>query len=463
MGARFPLVIAATLVWYSAAVPTASAPESSSSLFSSYDVLPLQIKAPFNDLFAKGRTDEEYTVDGSLSYRHGGREIVVDGVTVGLRGNTSRSQTECTFPKLKVQLPADSEAGELLAGVSSLKIGTHCGEAPDDALTPKYGRLPNELSPLREAFAYRLMDALEVPALKARPARVSYVYEDARPGQTPPQERPVVRHALLLEDTEAAVKRFGGVGEIEERAFTNARAQFSAADTARVALAEAMIGNFDWCLKMTPDDTYRCNARHPLWNVIAAVAADGKARPLIYDFDVSGMVAGRHVWFKTHFNASFVPSRSEAEVEVLAQVQRTRTLFSRAELNAARAEFLNRKTAAYDALASATIDPAGKRKAQEYIDSFYAAIGSEEAFYRPVVAIPGARLYSNDERAVVCSSRGPIPVGTPVTEPLQTKGTIIQVYVLDALWHWAPPVQCPAVHEGPVWIDADAVSRDFPK
>jgi hypothetical protein len=38
----------------------------------------------------------------------------------------------------------------------------------------------------------------------------------------------------------------------------------------------------------------------------------------------------------------------------------------------------------------------------------------------------------------------------------------VQVWMLDALWHWAPPVKCKAAHEAPVWIDADLISRDYP-
>jgi hypothetical protein len=175
------------------------------------------------------------------------------------------------------------------------------------------------------------------------------------------------------------------------------------------------------------------------------------------------MVAGSHPWFKTVFNGAFVPSRSQTEVEVLAQVQRTRALFRRSELDAARADFVKRKSDAYRALAGATIDAAGKRRAQEYLDAFYMAIASDDAFYRPVVTTEGARLYANKDRAVVCASRDVIPVGTPVSVPLQTEGTVIQVHVLDAFWHLAEPARCPAVREGPVWIDADAVSREFPK
>jgi len=461
MGARFPLAIIA-LAAFSLTARTAPAPPAA-SLFSSYEVVPIQLKAPLNDLFEHARTDEQYVVIGTLSYKDSGRDVTVDGVKVTVRGNTSRRETECAFPKLKLELPAGAMAGALLTGITALKVGTHCGEATDDNLTAKYGRLPNEQSPLREAFVYRLLESVGVPTLKARPARVTYVFADGRPGQSPAQEQPVVRNAMLLENTDKAVKRYGGVREIEEKAFTNARAQFSAADTARVALAEALIGNFDWCLKMTPTDAYRCNARHPLWNVIAAAASDGKARPLIYDFDVSGMVAGRHAWFKDTFSEHFVASGSQTEVEVLAQVQRTRTLFSRTDLDAARADFVKRKPDAYRTLASATIDPAGKRTAQEYLDAFYAAIGSDDAFYRPVVTTPGAQLYANENRAVVCSSAGVIPVGTPVSGPLQTKGPMIQVHVLDALWHWAPPAKCAAVREGPVWIDAAVVGKDFPK
>jgi hypothetical protein len=287
MRAAFPLVIVAALT---SLVPHAStaAAETSSSLFSSYEVIALGLEAPFNDLFDHARTAAAYAVTGTLTYRDGGRDVVVEGVKVGVRGNTSRREAECAFPKLKVQLPAGAPSSGVLSGVTSLRIGTHCGESEGDRLTAKYGRLSNQQSPLREAFAYRLLEAVGVPTLKARPARVSYVYADARADQSPPQDQAIVRHAMLLEDSDEAVRRLGGVHDIDEKAFTNAQARFRPADTARIALAEAMIGNFDWCLKMTAADAYRCNARHPLWNIIAAVSADGQARPLMHDFDIAG-------------------------------------------------------------------------------------------------------------------------------------------------------------------------------
>ena len=101
-----------------------------------------------------------------------------------------------------------------------------------------------------------------------------------------------------------------------------------------------MIGNFDWCLRMFGGDIYRCDERHPLWNVLAVTRSEGHALPLIYDFDLAGPVVGRHVWFKQVFDATYVQPPSNVRVEVLAQVQRTRSLFDRALLDETRAHFL---------------------------------------------------------------------------------------------------------------------------
>ena len=50
-----------------------------------------------------------------------------------------------------------------------------------------------------------------------------------------------------------------------------------------------------------------------------------------------------------------------------------------------------------------------------------------------------------------------VPTGTPVSAPLQTDGTRVQVMLLDALWHWTSSAKCDPVHRGPVWMDAGAI------
>jgi len=434
-----------------------------SPLFSGDDPIPLQLDAPFNDLFEHAR-NEAYAVTGELRFTSEGRLVTVRGVSVSLRGNTSKRQNECSFPKLKVEFPEEGRpAAPPFAGLTSIKIGTHCGESATGHLTQRFGRLANQRSPLREVFVYRLLAAMGVPTLQARPSRITYRYTDAREGQSPPQDQPIVRDAMLLEGAEAAVRRVGGRRDIGEKAFTNAQAQFTPSDTARLAFAEAMIGNFDWCVKMTPTDTYRCDARHPLWNVVAAELDAGKAVPLMQDFDVAGIVTGRHAWFPDVFSTAFRRASTEPEIEVIAQLQRTRTLFTRSVLDRTRAEFIGKKPNAYQVLGGPLLDPEGREIARRYLDSFYAHIESDAAFYGPIVVGGNARAYAAADGGPVCGTLAVVPAGTPVSDPVQTSGGRIQVMLLDALWHWAPPVKCAAVRNGPVWLDAGVVGRDFPR
>jgi hypothetical protein len=132
-------------------------------------VVNLRLEAPFDELFQTSKTTPDYAVDGMLSDGTG----APGPVKISVRGHTSRRETECVFPKLKVQR----------ADGTTLRLGTHCGEATGDKLSAKYGRLPNEKSPWREVAIYQILDALGVPALRAKAARVTYLY----PGR--PQRR----------------------------------------------------------------------------------------------------------------------------------------------------------------------------------------------------------------------------------------------------------------------------------
>ena len=433
---------------------------STSALFSNSEPLTLELSAPLSDLFAHNH-DDAYAVNGALTVTVDGGEARIEGVKVSLRGHTSLREDECAFPKLKVTLPAGADIkAPMFAGLHSIKIGTHCGESTDDQLTRKYGRLANEHSPVREAFVYRLLAALDVPTLMVRRAKITYRDSAGDEGLAP--RAPLVREALIVEDSDDAVKRVGGRREIGETEFTNARTQLAPANTARLAFAEAMLGNFDWCLKMTADDRYRCDARHPLWNILAADRGNDRVVPLIYDFDVAGIVVGRHSWFPDVFPRTFAEAASEAEVEVVAQLQRTRSLFTRRELDDARAAFVARKPQAFESIQAAGIDGPGEAIARQYLNAFYKQIESDQLFYRPVVRTPQAQAFATSDGQPACGRRSVIPVGTPVSEPLQRTGDRVQVLLLDALWQWSGEGGCDAIRRGPVWVDANAIGADFP-
>ena len=107
------------------------------------------------------------------------------------------------------------------------------------------------------------------------------------------------------------------------------------------------------------------------------------AVPVLHDFDIAGMVTTRHTWFSKVFNRAVADT--EAEVEVLAQVQRTRSVFPRDLLDETRAALLGRRAVAYQALAESPMDEAGREAAQSYLDAFFAAIETDASFYRPVL------------------------------------------------------------------------------
>ena len=406
----------------------------------------LTLEAPLQDLFARGAEDEAVTVPGTLRFKDPatGADVELPGIDVSVRGHTSRRETECTFPKLKLKLK----------GAGSIKIGTHCGEAQDDALSAKYGRLSNEKSPHREALVYKLLEAAAAPTLRTRPARITYIDKA--------QGTPLERNALLLEDDDDAMKRVKGTAEVPMESFGSVATRQASADAARIAFAEALIGNFDWCLKFSPDDIYRCNEPKPLWNVVAFDLGGGKASLLMKDFDLAGVVVGRHKWFDTVWNRGFVPSKSEVEIEVLSQVQRTRSLFTRAQLDAERRHFIDKKAAMYAVVQGAPVDQAGREIARQYVDAFYKAIENDAEFYRPIVARADVQVFLDAEGTKeACGPKDVMRAGTPVNE-VQKSGTMSQVVILDAMWRWASKAECNAVQDGPVWIRSDAITRDYP-
>ena len=278
--------------------------------------------------------------------------------------------------------------------------------------------------------------------------------------------RTLVRKAMFVEDLDETMRRLGAEREVPVAQFTNARDTFSTADGVKLAFAEALIGNFDWCLKWTPGDAYRCDARDPLWNVAVLVRRQARALPLMYDFDLTGMVTGPHNWFPRVFNEGFLASRSRAEIQVVAQVQRTRSLFPRAELDAARRHFMARKAAIDAALGEAALDPNSHAIIKSYIDGFFRVIETDAAFYRPVVTAPNVMPFLDAERTKpACDA--PIAIGNPIAEPEEKRedqpGAVVRANVLDALWRWDKNQRCDAARSGPVWLDGRSISADYPK
>jgi hypothetical protein len=432
----------------------AGASASLSPLFDRDDVLHVRLKAPFNELFDHAFDDQTYTVNGTLS--GGGPDIPV---TISVRGNSSRYLQECTFPKLTLRLSGEGDIPPPFSGGRKLKIGTHCAERADDDLSPQLGRWGNDKGPHREALVYRLLNAMDLRTLRARPARIEYVYTDPHDNRTPDQHRPFARNALFVEDDDDAMRRFGAEGGLKN--FADGRTNFTADDALDLAFGEAMICNFDWCLKFAADDPHLCEDDEILYNVLAFRRQEA-AFPVMYDFDLAGMVTGGHRWFDSRFDQNFLESRSAVAIEAIGQVQRMRSLFTREELDAARARFIGRKSIAYRVVDRAPADVRGRAIIRSYLDAFFWAIGDEAVFYQSVVMRGGEVAYFDPGgAAAICAEHGPIPIGTPVSPVVSSAGAMIQIHLLDIVGQLAK--ECPDIRRGPVWVHQAAVGSGFPE
>ena len=267
---------------------------------------------------------------------------------------------------------------------------------------------------------------------------------------------------MLLEDAGEAANGCSAGDEITMADFGSADARTDHQRYRRTDFAEAMIGNFDWCLRFTPGDTYRCNASKPLWNILAFEREDARALPVMHDFDLSGMVTGRHTWFD-RFQPGFSGCGHRPEVEVVSQLQRTRTLFaaggSRSRAPAVHRHQRRGVRRSRDRISTDT----AARSSPDISRAFFEAIGTDAAFYRPASSRRRLRMPIRKGTPPACPKAALAPVGTIVGQPpLETRGDRVQVELLDTLWALDGAARMRAIRKGPVWIDANAISTDYP-
>lgn len=258
----------------------------------------------------------EFEAAGRLSWRDSAGDHDIP-VSVELRGNTSQSELQCPFPKMTVNFkkdPATDERvskGTLFDGLPSVGVGTHCGGKP--GLSQRFRRVWGGASPHREALVYKAQEVLSVPGYEAAPTFFTYIDSNTGRGPVEPQpsgfvvDRPMP--AFFLENIKTFVKYADGqeIRAADARfqepdkpytftSIVDAQADAKAAgsviraispkDVIRILLFQALIGNYDWHLRIFPDEIQDSSG---LWNM-KVVEADGRWIVFPYDYDLSGWV-----------------------------------------------------------------------------------------------------------------------------------------------------------------------------
>ncbi len=309
--------------------------------------------------------------DAKLSFTgaDGARKSV--DITVRARGSSSLFFMQ--FAKLKVKIADDQEKGTPFKHADSFKIGTHGNENPE----LQDGRLYHETATHREGFAYQALELLGVPSLKSRPARITYFDTETHEELT--------RDAVLIEDPDAAAKRFGGK-EIEEapppeQSLIDA---LPPQQQARLELAQALLGNWDYRL---PD------ARRPLGhNLLPIRKSDGSALLLPQDFDLASFVSGAPrgwPWLPERF-----AGRSDRFKELLSSVVDLRKRIPTETLRPLVQEFRARIPEVLKRLKTAPVDDAGKANIAAHLTAFSEAAPLALTF--PLLR-EGAKAFADSE------------------------------------------------------------------
>ncbi|HEX8873352.1 MAG TPA: hypothetical protein VF780_01905, partial [Nitrosospira sp.] len=324
---------------------------------------------------------KEFESPGQLSWTdsQGKHDLPVQ---VHLRGNTSQVASQCPFPKMTLSFEKGQgeervSKGTLFDGLKTIGIGTHCGGKPGSSV--RFHRVWGGLSPHREALIYKVQEILSIPGFQAAPASFSYI--DSKTGKGPVEPQPsgfVVDRPMpgfFLEDIKTFVKYADGKeiraadaslkdpdkpyiftsvanAQRDARAAGSTIEPIDPKDIIRILLFQALVGNYDWELRILPDDIPDSQA---LWNM-KVVEADGNWIVFPYDYDLAG-------WVKADSSPPELPDLTDSR------------FFKPSDISVVVDEF-KQKRPAIEALVDdlAKEDSSGARSIKMQIGSFYDAL-----------------------------------------------------------------------------------------
>ncbi len=338
------------------------------------------LRGPFDTLLKQKQTspDEKMIAAGELTYpdpkNPAGKPITIP-VRLKARGHTAFMEGECSFPKLTLLFEPLSVVGTPFEGLKKIKIGTHCGteKNPEKWLSTK-SRVKNPVAVAREAYAYEMLEHFEVTSLSAKLVTINY--EDTGTHVI------FAEPAFLLDDEDEFAKRMGakileyssyseagekvGKGPLFQDALTEG---LRAEQVARVQLAEAVLGNFDFLVKFSPEDD-STDGTSALSNLYVLESKEGGAKHLIpYDFDLASVVTG-----KTGLEILGIPpapGMTAIEEQIRNRILATQAAAPGDAFRAAVTTLLAKKGKVLTALENAALDEAGKSLYRSHCAFFF--------------------------------------------------------------------------------------------
>ena len=260
----FSMLVCAASSLLSAA-PGNLAPEAPRDLFSSDEVLDLELSVDFDAMCRPNEDEGCEFAPATLTYRAADDAVFDMPTEIRVRGGWRARRDHCDVPPLFVRFLPGGAQGTPFAGQDLLPLTTHCRSAKR-----VLGGVPSkeyEQYVLREYLGYRLYNMLSDLSLRVRLVRISY--RDPSKGG---KQR--TRYAFFTEHFDEMAARDDAVA-LYTKSFDPEKIDLASMD--RIALYSFMIGNTDWSIPRQR-------------NIVLIVTADGSQYPVPFDMDMSGLV-----------------------------------------------------------------------------------------------------------------------------------------------------------------------------
>ena len=269
------LVLVATAA---AADEEATAPKVA-PLFTSHDVVPVTITAPFKEIMSTRSVEEEQQGTFVYTDAESGKEVSLD-IGIRSRGRFRRQKEVCRFTPLRLNFRKTK--GTLLAKSDKMKLVTHCRTHSSSY----------EQAVLKEYIAYRILNEVTDWSFRVRLLHVTYV-------ESTSGKKIVTTWAFLIEEDSQLARRIGMKIDESERTTVDA---IDGPHTNLVSLYQYLIGNTDFSPIKGPPGEACCHNHILLGNETTSISVP-------YDFDVSGIVSPAHAVPNPRFGLSGVKQR----------------------------------------------------------------------------------------------------------------------------------------------------------
>lgn len=263
---------AAIVLFLPMSAPSAQDNNEPDPLFTSDEIIDVEIEAPF-DLLTSERPDDE-EVAGKFRYTADDGSLVEFDVAVRTRGRLRRTKEVCQFPPLRLNFKKSQVKGSLFDKQDRLKVVTHCR---------KQARYEQAI--ISEYLAYRIFNLLSDVSYRVRLLRATYTYSD--------EERQVQSYAIFIEHKDRIGKRINAktvqIDDPDTKEIESAMVQdLRRPDSNLTSVFQYLIGNTDFsAIKAAPDED--CCHNQTLF------VREGEPYYTVpYDFDQSGLVNAPH-------------------------------------------------------------------------------------------------------------------------------------------------------------------------